>query len=166
MSNLTDAYLECLHEGKFWDKTKEFVKKHKSKIVAGVGIAAGVAAGVAAKRGYDKHQNSPEKIAARKEEKRKKDLVYNTAKKKYNQRHKDDNNPSNIKAAGYAAKETAKTLAKPVAKVAIGGAKILGRGIAAAGKAIGKAAQRKVNNKIDDYKFERMRKKRTKERVA
>ena len=160
MSNLTDAYLECLHEGKIWDKNKAFVKKHKSKLVAGAGIAAAVATGVAAKSGYDKYKNNPERIAAKKQKKDVETQRYNAARQEYNKRHRNDNKPSNIKAAGYAAKETVKTLGKPIVKAAYSGVKLLGKGVNYVASAAGRSVKKKVNNKLADYKFERMRNKK------
>lgn len=63
--NVVDNYLDCLNEGKVWDKTKEyakkagsFVNKHKGK------IAAGVALGAAAYGGKKLLTKTPEQKAA------------------------------------------------------------------------------------------------------
>jgi len=68
-NHIVDAYLECLDEGRIWDKTKElakkagkFVDKHKGK------IAVGLAAGVAAKGAHSVY-NNPKRVEARKRKK-------------------------------------------------------------------------------------------------
>jgi len=176
MSHLTDAYLDCLHEGKIWDKTKEyakkagsFVKKHKTKFAAGAGIAAAVASGVAAKKGYDKYQNSPERIAAKKKKKKEKNIAYYKAQKEYLKRN-NPKMPGFFKSAAYAVGKTAQQGVVGAGKLAYRGAKAVGKGAVnvgkTAGSAIAKSVEKKVKGKIADYKFERMRNKRNKERTT
>ncbi len=173
---IVDTYLDCLHEGKIWDKTKEyakkagnFVKKHKGKFAAGAGIAAAVAGGVAAKKGYNKYSNSPEKVADRKAKAKQKKIAYYKAQKEYLKRNRPKQ-PGILKSVAYAVGKTAQNAVVGAGKVGlkagVGGAKLVGRGAGYVGKSTSNAVKQKVKNKVADYKFERMRKKRQQEKTA
>jgi len=111
--NQVDNYLECVQEGKIWDKTKEFVGKHKGKIAAAAGLAAAVYAG---KKVSDKNKARTDQQA---HQAKNRDAV--TTLKSYEKKQEDDKataskNEFNKKLISRVPKGDTRNLSKPTPK--------------------------------------------------
>jgi len=153
-NNVVDNYLECVQEGKIWDKTKEFVGKHKGKIAAGIGLAAAAYAGKKGKQAYDNNKMTPQEKAVKDREE--KQIVARLQAK----HDKENQSKINRNAVGYAIGKTVNTATKPFRWIAGKAGKAIGNVASSGATSAKNALAKSVRDKYDDIKYRNKIKKR------